>query len=80
MRDQRNGVLECIIPGADARPKVSTPKVLGLASRPGCSAYDCEFVALAMDLEVPLVTCDRKLAKAFPTVARLLDQTVEGEA
>jgi predicted nucleic acid-binding protein len=59
--------------------EVSTPNVLGLASRSGCSAYDCEFVALAMEMDVPLVTCDRKLAKAFPIVARLLTETVEGE-
>jgi predicted nucleic acid-binding protein len=43
--------------------------VLELASRSGCSAYDCEFVALAQDLEVPLVTNDRQILKAFPTIA-----------
>lgn len=43
--------------------------VLELASRSGCSAYDCEFVALAQDLEVPLVTNDRQILKAFSTIA-----------
>jgi predicted nucleic acid-binding protein len=48
---------------------VLSRQVLMLASRSGCSAYDCEFVALAQDLEVPLVTSDRQILKAFPTIA-----------
>ena len=48
---------------------VISRQVLELASRSGCSAYDCEFVALAQDLEVPLVTNDRQILKAFPTIA-----------
>ena len=43
--------------------------VLTLADRSGCSGYDCEFVALAQDLGVPLVTADRQILKAFPTIA-----------
>ena len=34
-----------------------------------CSAYDCEFVALALELEVPLVTADRQLLRSFPRIA-----------
>lgn len=37
-----------------------------LANTSGCSAYDCEFVALAKDVEVSLVTADKKLLNAFP--------------
>lgn len=48
---------------------VVSRQVLELASRSGCSAYDCEFVTLAQDLEVPLVTNDRQILKAFPTIA-----------
>ncbi|MGH7216397.1 MAG: type II toxin-antitoxin system VapC family toxin [Nitrospiraceae bacterium] len=48
---------------------VLSRQVLTLASRSGCSAYDCEFVALAQDLEVPLVTNDRQILKVFPTIA-----------
>lgn len=40
--------------------------VLQLAARSGCSAYDCEFVALAQDLDVPFVTADRAVRRAFP--------------
>lgn len=43
--------------------------VLNLAAQSGCSAYDCECVALAQDLRVPLITTDRQILKAFPTVA-----------
>ncbi|MDH4327238.1 MAG: type II toxin-antitoxin system VapC family toxin [Nitrospira sp.] len=43
--------------------------VLTLAEKSGCSACDCEFVALAQDLAVQLVTTDRQILKAFPTIA-----------
>lgn len=43
--------------------------VLTLARDSGCSAYDCEFVALARRLGVRLVTMDARLRNAFPTVA-----------
>lgn len=39
--------------------------VLRLAAESGCSAYDCEFVALAQDLGVPLVTAHRLLLARF---------------
>lgn len=48
---------------------VVSNKVLQLAVQSGCSAYDCEFVSLAMDLEVSLVTSDRQILRAFPRVA-----------
>jgi len=38
-----------------------------------CSAYDCEFVALARQLGTSLVTMDSKLLRAFPQIARALD-------
>lgn len=42
--------------------------VLDLAIASGCSGYDCEFVALAQHLEVPMVTADQKVLRAFPQV------------
>ena len=41
--------------------------VLELVRDSDCSAYDCEFVALALKLDIKLVTMDKKLLRAFPT-------------
>ncbi|MDP2182994.1 MAG: type II toxin-antitoxin system VapC family toxin [Actinomycetota bacterium] len=39
-------------------------QALTLALRLGHSAYDCFYLALALECECPLVTCDQKLAAA----------------
>ncbi len=39
--------------------------MLRLAASSGCSAYDCEFVALAHELGVSLVTEDRRIRRSF---------------
>lgn len=44
-------------------------RVLELVRDSDCTAYDCEFVALAMHLGVKLVTMDAKLLRAFPRYA-----------
>ncbi|MCU0990176.1 MAG: type II toxin-antitoxin system VapC family toxin [Xanthomonadales bacterium] len=49
-----------------AEHEVDSWLVLELVRDSDCSAYDCEFVALAMTLGVKLVTMDAKLLKAFP--------------
>ena len=46
--------------------EVASYQVLQLVAESTCSAYDCEFVALARDLGVPLVTVDRQLLEQFP--------------
>ena len=51
---------------AGAEHEVDSRLVLELVRDSDCSAYDCEFVALAMTLGVKLVTMDGKLLKAFP--------------
>lgn len=54
---------------------VHSPEVLALVRDSECSAYDCEFVALAARLGTKLVTMDKKLLKAFPkSVAPLVGQ------
>lgn len=46
--------------------EVPSAHILELAAQSDCSAYDCEFVALARQLGVPLVTWDREILAAFP--------------
>jgi predicted nucleic acid-binding protein len=45
--------------------EVVPSEVLRLANSSGCSAYDCEFIALAEHLDVKFVSADAKLCKAF---------------
>ena len=40
-----------------------------LAEKVFCSSYDCEFASLAKELNIPLVTTDKEIIKAFPRVA-----------
>jgi predicted nucleic acid-binding protein len=46
--------------------EVESRAVLELVRHSDCSAYDCEFVALAEKLGTKLVTMDKKILKAFP--------------
>jgi predicted nucleic acid-binding protein len=46
--------------------EVDSQRVLELVRDSDCSAYDCEFVSVAMRLGVKLLTADSKVLKAFP--------------
>jgi predicted nucleic acid-binding protein len=63
---------ERIMSVASVRP-ASSAAVLRLASESGCTAYDCEYVAFAKLLGVPLVTGDGKVLRAFPDVAASME-------
>ena len=48
---------------------VDSRAVLRLVKESQCSAYDCEYVALAEASDAKLVTMDGKLLAAFPSIA-----------
>jgi len=54
--------------------EVVSSRVLSLVVKSSCSAYDCEFVALAQDLGVSLVTVDKQVLDQFPESAVSLDK------
>ena len=56
--------------------EVTSHHVLNLVARSSCSAYDCEFVALARDLDIALVTTDKQILKQFPENAISLKEFV----
>ena len=49
--------------------EVNSTQVMSLVSDSSSSAYDCEFVALADDLNIQLVTFDKKIVREFPDIA-----------
>lgn len=53
--------------------EVDSARVLALSAASRCSAYDCEFIALAEKLDLPLVTVDRQILAHFPERAIALD-------
>lgn len=53
--------------------EIVSSDVLELVTASGCSAYDCEFVALAEDLGISLVTVDKKILNEFSQIAVSLD-------
>jgi predicted nucleic acid-binding protein len=63
-----------------AEQEVNSLRVLELTAASGCSAYDCEFVALAQDLGVRLVTVDKQVLRQFPDVATALDEFVVSQS
>lgn len=57
----------------DREFQVNSLTVMNLVAQSDCSAYDCEFVALAKDIGISLVTQDKKILRAFPEVAFSLE-------
>ncbi|MYN06964.1 type II toxin-antitoxin system VapC family toxin ['Massilia aquatica' Lu et al. 2020] len=64
---------ESLLQGAEF--DVDSSAVLELVRDSDCSAYDCEFIALAIKLGTKLVTMDKKLLRAFPAHAMPLSKS-----
>ena len=58
---------------SDNEYEVPSAHIIQMVNSSDCSAYDCEFVALARYLGVPLITADKKLLREFPDIAKSLD-------
>ena len=52
----------------------SSEKIFDLVSKSDCTAYDCEFIALAQQLDIALVTADKQLRKQFPNSTMSLEE------
>lgn len=48
---------------------VASELVMDLVVSSNCSAYDCEYVALAKDFNSKLITSDKKILREFPMIA-----------
>lgn len=53
--------------------QVASTHVMKLLCTSHCSAYDCEFVALAKYLKTHLITADKRILKEFPDIAQSVD-------
>ena len=62
---------ENLLSGAEF--EIDSRAVLELVRDSDCSAYDCEFIALAIKLKTRLVTMDGKLLRGFPARAVALN-------
>ena len=49
---------------------ISIEKILSVAARTSCSAYDAQYISLAEDLGLPLYTYDKKVLKMAPDIAQ----------
>lgn len=57
----------------DREYEVDSDRILRLVADSTCSAYDCEFVALAQELGTFLVTLDKEILNDFPTATVSVD-------
>ena len=57
---------------SDNQYEVPSAHIMQMVNSSSCSSYDCEFVALASYLGIPLITTDKRLLREFPEIARPL--------
>lgn len=53
----------------DHEYQINSNEVLRISDLSGCSAYDSEFISLAINQNCKLVTADKKILRSFPEVA-----------
>ena len=63
---------------ADFERDVDSMQVMDLVAVSTCSAYDCEFVALAKSMGIALVTEDARIVRDFPDVAVTMTTVLAG--
>jgi len=54
----------------DHEYEIPSTHIMQLVNNSQCSAYDCEFVALAQYLDIPFITADKKILREFPNIAK----------
>ncbi len=48
---------------------VNSAQVYSLANKSNCSSYDCEFISLAEELDIKLITMDKQILSSFPALS-----------
>ena len=75
---QANQILENAIQTLENRQVIpSNDEILELVKNSTCTAYDCEFIALAKQLNIKLVTADKQLLQQFAEYAISLEEFTE---
>ena len=54
--------------------EIPSALIMELVNSSQCSSYNCEFVALAQYLGVPLMSADKKILHEFPNIAVSLQE------
>lgn len=53
----------------DQMYQVNSSQVYILVNKSDCSSYDCEFISLAEELNIKLITMDKQILRSFPELA-----------
>jgi len=72
------GKVSDILIGNECEPSVS--KVIDLVAQYEISAYDGQFIAVALEMGIPCVTEDRELQEKFPGIAISMDEFLKPES
>lgn len=75
---QAKGIMESALQTLEDRQVIpSNEEILELINDSNCTAYDCEFIAIAKQVNIKLVTADQQLLKQFPNYAISLEEFVK---